>query len=149
MFWPIPMPDLGEPLLDCHGLAVGTGGHVAVDQCIGQATGGGPELAEQVSREPSFGCFNGGAGMVGHQSAHQRVGALNVAEVSGPVERVETGIMQGRCVADVVQPRGRGHGVGVAGKDRGECLRRSCNSSRVRPAVWQRFFEQSPGECLG
>jgi hypothetical protein len=93
VIWPVSVANLSQALLDCHALSLGAGCHIAVDQRVGQVTRCGPELAEQVSGEPAFGCFNSSAGMVGHQSADQWVGVLNVAEVAGAVERVETRTM--------------------------------------------------------
>jgi hypothetical protein len=93
VIWPISVANLSQALLDCHALALRAGRHIAVDQRVGQVTRCGPELAEQVSGEPAFSCFNSSAGMVGHQPAYGWVGMLNVAEVARTVERVETRTM--------------------------------------------------------
>ena len=93
MIWAVPVTDLSQTPFDSDGLALGSGGHIAVDQRVTKITRCRGELAEQVSREPSFGRFSDGAGMVGHQPAYGWVGMLNVAEVARTVERVETRTM--------------------------------------------------------
>jgi hypothetical protein len=93
VIWPVSVANLSQALLDCHALSLGAGCHIAVDQRVGQVERCGPELAEQVSGEPAFGCFNSRAGMVGHQPTDQWVGMLNVTEVARTVERVETRTM--------------------------------------------------------
>ena len=74
---------------------------------------------------------------------------LDIAKIEGTVERVEPRMMQRRRVADVVQPRGGRHGIGVRAEDRGQRARRRRYPFGVRPAVRQRPFEESAGECLG
>jgi hypothetical protein len=144
----VPVTDLSETLLHGQGLTLGADRHVAVGQCVRQATSGGPELAEQVIGEPSFGRFNTSAGMVCHQPAQQRVRALNVAKMPGAVEWMEAAAMQGRCVADVMQPAGGGHHVGVAAEDRGECPGGRRDSLGMCPPARQRFFEKGAGDAL-
>jgi hypothetical protein len=140
--------DLSQPLVDEHGLALGPGGHVAIDQRVGKITWRGRELAEQVSREPAFRCFNDGTRMMSHQPRHQRAGALNIAKMAGTIKRMETAAMQRRRVTNVVQPRRRSHGVSVATKDRDERPRYRRDPLRMSPPVRQGFFEETAGECL-
>ena len=73
---------------------------------------------------------------------------LSIAKIEGTVERVETTMMQRRRVTNVVQPRGRRHGIGVKAKDRGQRPRRRRDSPGVLPAVRQRLFEESAGNRL-
>jgi hypothetical protein len=148
VIWAVPVTDLSQTPFDSDGLALGSGGHVAVDQRVPKITRCRPELAEQVSREPSFGRFKNCAGMVSHEPAHQGVGVLSITKIEGTIERVETTMMQRRRVTNVVQPRGRRHGIGVKAKDRGQRPRRRRDSPGVLPAVRQRPFEESAGNRL-
>jgi len=66
MIWAVPVTDLSQTPLGCHWLALGSGGHIAVDQRVTKITRRGRELTEQVSCEPSFGRFKNSAGMVSH-----------------------------------------------------------------------------------
>jgi len=66
MIWAVPVTDLSQTPLDRDALALGSGGHIAVDQRVTKITRRGRELTEQVSCEPSFGRFKNSAGMVSH-----------------------------------------------------------------------------------
>jgi hypothetical protein len=79
---------LGEPLLGRHGLAAQAGGHVAARQHAGQYVRCRVELGAQEVGESAFAGFDGGAGVVGDQSAQQGVGVQDVAQIPGSVELV-------------------------------------------------------------
>ena len=89
--------------LDGHPLPVGSGGHVAVDQRVGQVPGRGLELAGEFAGEASFFGFDDGAGVVGYEATEHGVGVLGIAQVPGAVQGVEPGVGQAGRVADVVQ----------------------------------------------
>ena len=79
---------LGEPPADWHGLAVRASGHVAASQDAGQDVRCRVELGAQEVGESAFAGFDGGAGVVGDQSAQQGVGVQDVAQIPGSVELV-------------------------------------------------------------
>ena len=117
--------DLGEPLLDRHGLAVRAGGHVTARQHAGQHVRCRSELGTQDVGESAFAGFDEGAGVMGDQPAQQGVGILGVAQVPGAIELVEAREGKAGGVADVVQPSGGFQQVGVrAEPGRGPVRRR-------------------------
>lgn len=109
----VPLPDLRQAVTDLHRLPVRASRHVAVDERLGQIAWCGPELADKLHREAAFLCLGQGAGVMRNQSAQQRLGTFDVAEVPGAVQGVESGDMQIRCIPDVMQPRGRLDQLGV------------------------------------
>ena len=109
----VTVEDLGESLAGFHGSAVGSCGHVAVDECVVEVGWRQWELAGKLVGEAALGGFGEGCGVVRDQAAEQVIGMLGIAEVPGAVERVEAGHCDGRCVADVVEPCGGGDQVSV------------------------------------
>ena len=116
----VAVVDLGQAVGYLDLVAVGTGGHVAEGQRVGQRLGRRGELAGQDAREAAFFGLDDGAGVVRDQAAQQGFGVLDVAEVAGTVQAVQAGFGELGEVADVVQPRGGLDQVGVveAGRDR-------------------------------
>jgi len=74
----VAVMDLGEPLLDRHGLAVRAGGHVAARQHAGQDVRCRVELGAQDIGESAFAGFDDGAGVVA-TSRHSRASACWVS----------------------------------------------------------------------
>jgi len=81
--------------------------HVAVDEGLGQQTRRWPEVTEQVSREAALLGFGQGTRVMRDHPAQQKVCAFDVAEIPSAVQWMESGVMQIRGIADVVQPRRR------------------------------------------
>src|ERR1039457_6095326 len=86
---------------------------------------------------------------MGNEAAEHVAAVLSVAEVASAIERVEAGIGEAGCVADVVQQRGSGQQAGVTAEDRGEAAGLGGNPLGVGPAAWQRRFENRAGGGFG
>ena len=128
----VAVMNLGEPLLDRHGLAVRAGGHVAASQHAGQDVRCRVEFVAQDAGESAFAGFDDGAGVVGDQPARHDLGVLGVAQVPGSVELVQAGDGEAGGVADVVQPGGGFEQVGVEDGCQAACT--GGDALDVRPA---------------
>ena len=112
--------DVGQALLDRHALSVGAGGHVAVDQRVGQVAWSRLELAGQVVGETST-----AASMKAQEwcatRRHNRASACSTSRrYRAPSSGWKPVTSSGGRVADVVQHRGGGQQVGVIAEDRGQ-----------------------------
>jgi transcriptional regulator with XRE-family HTH domain len=87
--------------------------------------------------------------MIGHQPTEQRVGVFDVAQIASPVERVEAGAVQPRCISNVVQPRGCYEHVGVPAQNWGDSPRCRSDSLGVCPSARQRVREEAAGSGFG
>lgn len=116
-------------------LPVGASGHVAVDERLSQIAGRRPEFAYQVSCKAAFLGFDQCAGVMRDHPAQERFGALDVAEVSGAVERMEAGVVKIRRVPNVVQPRCGFNDFGIRAENQSQGLGLRGNALRVRPAA--------------
>lgn len=94
-------------MLDRHFVAIWTGGHVAIPECISQwrqpFVRKSPEKVLVESTKP---CFTDRTGVMGDQPTETITPACGVKEFS-PVQRVESCRCKRRRVANVVKPTGR------------------------------------------
>jgi hypothetical protein len=146
--WAVAIMYLGEPPFDRHGLAVRACGHVTEGQHAGRYVRCGLELGTQDIGESAFADFDDGARMVGDQPAQHGIGVLRVAQVPGAIELMQAGDGEAGGVADVVQPRGGLHQLGVRAENRCQAACPRCDALDVRPAAGQGLLEEFPGELL-
>jgi hypothetical protein len=103
----VPAADLDKPVSRPDIVAIGPGRHVAVQQHIRQQRVGGRELRRQLGSKAPDVSFDVSARVIRHQ-AHNLAIDVHSAEVTRPIERVETSLNQVGGVPDVVKP-GRCH----------------------------------------
>ena len=73
---------------------------------------------------------------------------LGVAQVAGAIEGVQAWGGQAGGVADVVQPRGGVHEIGVRAENRRQAACPRANTLDVRPAAGEALLEKRPGEMF-
>ena len=88
--WAVAVMNLGGPPFDRHGLAVRAGGHVAASQHTGKYVRCRVELVAQGIGESALAGFDDGAGVEGDQPAQHGIGVLDVAQVPGAIELMQT-----------------------------------------------------------
>ena len=141
--------DLGQATRDRQAMAVRAGRHVAVDQRIGEVAAGGRELCSQLAGQPALDRLVDRTRMVGDQPAQHRAGSLVVAQVTGAIQRMEPRGRDVGRVADVMQPRGSSHQVGIGTENRSKTTGGRGDSLSVSPAARQRFSQELAGGGLG
>jgi hypothetical protein len=104
--WPVSLDYLSESILNRNDLTGWRRGHVAVRQGFFEDYPDSRELASEIVGQAAFVGFDACAGVMGNKAAQSRVGVLDVAQVAGPVERVEAGRGQVWRIPDVMEPGG-------------------------------------------
>ena len=86
---------------------------------------------------------------MGDKPAQHSVGVLGIAQVPGTVQGVQARYGQTGSVADVVQPRGGVHEIGVRTENgcQGACPRG--HTLDMRPAAWEGLLQERLGEMFG
>jgi len=146
--WAVVVMYLRKPPFGRHGSAVRAGGHVAVGQHAGQGIRCRLELGTQDAGKPAFFSFDDGAGVMGDQPAQDGAGVPGIAQVPGAVELVQARDGQAGCVADIVQPRGGFHEIGIRAENGCQAAGPVGDALNMRPAAGERLLEESPGELL-
>ena len=113
---------------------------VAISQRIAEEPARRAELAAQLADKAALLGLDDSAGVMRDQRAQHWVGALDVAEVPGAVERMKAALDQLGRVADVMQPRGSFQKIGVLAKDRGKGPGSRGDPLDVVPAAWKRYL---------
>jgi hypothetical protein len=111
---PVTAEDLVESLHNRHPLAIRPGGHVAERQRVEKVRRRSREL-RQLGCQPSMTRLDVGAAVVGGEAGQVLV--TEASQVASSVERVEAGAVEGRRVADVMQPCSRGQQVSRRGHE--------------------------------
>lgn len=142
----VPREYLAQPRFDADRFTIGTRGHVAVEEGIGHEPVHRRKLARQFVTHAPFARLDDGAGVVSDEPAQRVVGVLDVAEVTGAVQRMEPGCPELRRVADVMQPRGSDQGVCVVPDDVRNGLGLLADPLCVRPPARERLGKQPAGE---
>jgi hypothetical protein len=109
----VAVTDLGESPIDRDELAVRGSCHVAEGQRAGKHVRYKLELEAQNVGKSAFIGFDDGVGVVGNEAAQHGVGVLDIAKVTGTVQRVQARRGRPGRVADVVQPRGGFQEIGI------------------------------------
>jgi len=87
--------------------------------------------------------------VVGDEAAQRGVGVLDIAKVTGTVQRVQARRGQPGRVADVVQPRGGFQEIGIRAENGCQTACPRGDALDVRPAAGQRLLQERPGEIFG
>ena len=141
--------DLGESPIDRDELAGRASCHVAEGQRAGKHARCRLELEAQNAGKSAFIGFDDGVGVVGDEAAQRGVGVLDIAKVTGTVQRVQARRGQPGRVADVVQPRGGFQEIGIRAENGCQTACPRGDALDVRPAAGQRLLQERPGEIFG
>jgi hypothetical protein len=98
--------------------------------------------------EPAFAGFDDGARMMRDQPARHGIGVLGVAQVPGAIELAQAREGKPGDLADVVQPRGGLHQLGVRAENRCQAACPRGDALGVRPAAREGPLEERPGVLL-
>jgi hypothetical protein len=86
---------------------------------------------------------------MGDQSAQHGVGMLGVAQVPGAIELVQAREGKAGGVANVVQPCGGFHQIGVSAENGCQAACPGGDALGVRPAAGERLLQELPGQLFG
>jgi hypothetical protein len=142
----VPLQDFVDAGVDIDLLSVRPDGEVCGDKCVHNGAGFEGEFVE-LACQPSFDCFESGAGVVGYQRRQSLRPAVR-PKISGTVQGVHSSLDETWGVSDIVQPsRTHEHGM-VGGID---CSRQiDCSfgdALHMRPSLGERSgVEQGGGE---
>jgi hypothetical protein len=140
---------LSQTVVDSKQAAIRAGGHIAIGECLGQRARGTGELPEQDTAQTALLCFGDRAGVMCDQSTQHLVGVLHVAQVTGSVERMESGVDQVGGVADVVEPGSGFEQIGILAQDRYKSAGLRGNALAVCPAARQWDLKELAGDLFG
>jgi hypothetical protein len=87
--------------------------------------------------------------MVRDQSAQQFVGVLDIPQVAGAVELVQTGMGQFGQIADVMQPCGSFQQVGVRAEGSCDAASPGSDALNVCPAAGEGSLQEFAGQVSG